>query len=49
MELLNENLSGGIRLSRVAEECGLSISHFCQVIQGELRCLHSPMARAAPG
>src|SRR5882672_1448290 len=29
-ELLNENLSGGIRLSRVAEECGLSISHFAR-------------------
>ena len=29
-ELLNENLSGGIRLSQVAEECGLSISHFAR-------------------
>jgi AraC-like DNA-binding protein len=28
--LLNENLTGGIRLSRVAEECGLSISHFAR-------------------
>ncbi|HEV3063365.1 MAG TPA: AraC family transcriptional regulator [Vicinamibacterales bacterium] len=29
-ELLNENLTGGIRLSQVAEECGLSISHFAR-------------------
>ncbi len=29
-ELLDENLSGGIRLSQVAEECGLSISHFAR-------------------
>src|SRR5260370_1115496 len=29
-ELLSENLSGGIRLSQVAQECGLSISHFAR-------------------
>jgi len=29
-ELLNENLTGGIRLSQVAAECGLSISHFAR-------------------
>jgi AraC family transcriptional regulator len=29
-ELLSENLSGRIRLSEVAQECGLSISHFAR-------------------
>jgi len=29
-ELLSENLSGRIRLSQVAQECGLSISHFAR-------------------
>jgi len=29
-ELLNENLAGDIRLSQVAEVCGLSISHFAR-------------------
>src|ERR1700704_5260971 len=29
-ELLSENLSGGIRLSQVAQECGLSTSHFAR-------------------
>ena len=30
MELLNENLAGRIRLSDLAHECGLSISHFAR-------------------
>jgi AraC-like DNA-binding protein len=29
-ELLSENLSGRIRLSQVAQECGLSVSHFAR-------------------
>src|ERR1700680_2935299 len=29
-EVLSENLSGRIRLSEVAQECGLSISHFAR-------------------
>ena len=29
-ELLNENLAGRIRLSQLAQECGLSISHFAR-------------------
>jgi AraC-like DNA-binding protein len=29
-ELLNENLAGRIHLSQLAEECGLSISHFAR-------------------
>jgi AraC family transcriptional regulator len=44
-ELLSENLSGRIRLSQVAQPFDQPL---CQVIQGELRRLHSPMARAAP-
>jgi AraC-like DNA-binding protein len=29
-ELLHENMHGGIRLSDVARECGLSVSHFAR-------------------
>ena len=28
MELIDSNLDGGLRLSRLAQECGLSVSHF---------------------
>jgi len=34
MELLNENLAGQIRLSDLARECGLSISHFARAFKG---------------
>jgi AraC-like DNA-binding protein len=30
LELLRENLDGGIRLNRLAQECGLSVSHFAR-------------------
>jgi AraC-like DNA-binding protein len=30
MELIDSNLDGKLRLSYLAEECGLSVSHFCR-------------------
>ena len=47
-ELLSENLAGRIRLSELARECGLSISHFARSFKASFGVSTHTLARAAP-
>ena len=46
-ELLSENLAGRVRLSQLAQECGLSVSHFARSFKASFG-VSTTMACAAP-